>query len=284
MTEDPSRSKPPSPIAEQLQRAYAAEEDRRRYRLGKLLAGAARENLVLVMMSNRGYSDLFDNWVRSCDLNGLDVQSWSVLFAADEDAAANGARQGFRTYLDTASYGTQPRDAMKVFGNSDFRKLMFQKTAIVHDVLCLGYDVLFQDVDMVWRKDPVPYLLDEAAVDFDARFMYDGRNALHAPLHANTGFFLLRNRPVVRTFWAKALAGYAEMARCGSQQAVVNAMLAKDAMRVDILPESDFANGHLFSIDKPSRLPADPYVIHCSWTANHEHKLAKYRREGLWYL
>jgi len=273
-----------SEMAAELQQALVAERERRQRTLGVLLTRGARNNVMLVMMANRGYNDLFNNWVRSCDINGLDPRSWAVLFAVDEDAAANAENQGFRTYLDPLSYGDQPRDAVEVFGDQDFRKLMFQKTAIVQDVLELGYDVLFQDVDMIWRKDPLEFLLTEANQDFDARFMFDGRNPWHAPLFANTGFFLLKNHPVTRKFWSKVLASYAEMARCGSQQAVVNLILGEDELQIDILPEEHFANGHLFSIDNPSRLPPDPYVIHCSWTGNREHKLQKYKREGLWYL
>jgi hypothetical protein len=244
----------------------------------------ARNNVLLVMMANRGYKDIFNNWVRSCDINGLDVRSWALFFAVDDEAATNAEQQGFRTYIDALSYGEQPRDAAKNFGDRDFRKLMFQKTAVVQDVLEMGYDVLFQDVDMIWRKDPLERLSAAESSGYDAHFMFDGRNPWHGPPFANTGFFLLRNRPTTRRFWAKVLASYAEMARCGSQQKIVNAILREDTMQAEILPEKLFANGHLFSIDKPSRLPPDPYVIHCSWTGNHEHKIQKYRREGIWYL
>ncbi len=284
MKDNPDSNNALPSMATRYLRAFNAEKGRRLDKLGSLLSGAARNNVVLVMMANRGYSDLFDNWVRSCDLNEIEVRSWSVFFAVDEFAAANAERQGFRTYLDRASYGDQPRDAVQRFGDRDFRRLMFQKTAIVEDILCLGHDVLFQDVDVVWRKDPLPHLLDDAAREHDARFMFDGKNPFHAPLHANTGFFLLRNRPQTRTLWTKVLSAYPEMARCGSQQAVVNRLMGDEALRIDILPEADFANGHLFSIERPSRLPPDPFVIHCSWTGNREHKLKKYRKEGLWFL
>ena len=284
MTDRVSTSHNASKVAAELLHGFAVERERRQQKLGALLTDSARDNVILVMMANRGYNDLFNNWVRSCDLNGLDVRAWAVLFAVDEEAATNAEKQGFRVYLDGLSYGDQPREAVKIFGDGDFRRLMFQKTAIVQDVLELGYDVLFQDVDMIWHKDPMAFLLNQASPDFDALFMFDGRNPLHAPLFANTGFFLLRNRVVTRNFWKKVLFSYVEMARCGSQQAVLNSILGEDEVRVGILPEEHFANGHLFSIDKPSRLPPDPYVIHCSWTGNIEHKLQKYKREGLWYL
>jgi hypothetical protein len=284
MSDKPSMHRQVPSMVTELQHAFAAGRERRQRKLAPLLARGARSNMVLVMMANRGYQDLFNNWVRSCDINGLDVRSWAVFFAVDEEAATNAENQGFSTYIDALSYGDQPRDAVKKFGDRDFRRLMFQKTAVVQDVLELGFDVLFQDVDMIWRKDPLEYLLTAASPDFDTHFMFDGRNRWHGPPFANTGFFLLRNRPITRKFWAKVLASYAEMAICGSQQKVVNSIIREDQVRVDILPEEQFANGHLFSIDKPSRLPTNPYVIHCSWTGNREHKIQKYRREGLWYL
>jgi len=284
MTQVQSGLQPQLPAFEKFKRAYASVRERRLRDLGKLLAGGARNNVVLVMMANRGYNDLLNNWIRSCDVNGIDVRSWAVLFAADEESAANADRMGFRTYLDPDSYGKQPREAVKVFGDADFRKLMFQKTAIVQDVLELGYDVLFQDVDMVWFKDPMDYFHRTELQEWDASFMYDGHNQFHAPLCANTGFFLLRNRMITIDFWTEVLASYEEMYKCGSQQAVVNSILRDNEIRVNILPEAHFANGHLFSTTGPSRLPLDPYVIHCSWTTNREHKLQKYIRHGLWYL
>jgi len=284
LSDTPSVPDRASEVAADLLQAFAAEREGRQRKLGALLRRGARNNVILVMMANRGYNDLFNNWVSSCNINGLDARSWAILFAVDEEAAANAENQGFRTYIDSISYGDQPRDAVKHFGDKNFRRLMFQKTAIVQDVLELGYDVLFQDVDMIWRKDPLEFLLTGTNQDFDARFMFDGRNPLHAPLFANTGFFLLRNRPVTRKFWSRVLASYAQMARCGSQQAVLNLILGEGELQVDILPEEHFANGHLFGFDKLSRLPPDPHVIHCSWTGNRVEKLQKYKQEGLWYL
>jgi len=271
-------------MATELLDTFEKYRESRQRKLAELLPRGTRDNVLLVMMANSGYKDIFNNWVRSCDINGLDARSWALFFAVDDEAATNAEHQGFRTFTDALSYGDQPRGAAKKFGDRDFRKLMFQKTAVVQDALETGYDVLFQDVDMIWRKDPLEHLLASASLDYDAHFMFDGRNPWHGPPFANTGFFLLRNRPATRKFWAKVLASYPDMARCGSQQKIVNAILREDTVQVEILPEKHFANGHLFSIDAPSRLPPDPCVIHCSWTGNHEHKIQKYKREGLWFL
>ncbi len=164
---------------------------------------------------------------------------------------------------------------------------MFQKTAIVKDVLDLDYRVLFQDVDVVWMKDPLPFFLDPSRQRFDARFMYDGPNKMHTPLHVNTGFFWLTPTLKSIRFWSSVLTHYGQILASGSQQMVVNQLIVGHlfkGLKLNILPEKDFANGHLFSITNMAKLPPDPYVIHCSWTSNLEHKIKKLKLARLWYL
>ena len=177
--------------------------------------------------------------------------------------------------------------AVEEFGDDDFGRLMFPKTAVVQDLLSIGYDVLFQDVDVVWLKDPYDFLLSADRRMLDAQFMYDGPNSHYAPLHVNSGFFFLRNSPHCRDFWRLVHRNYDKVCHYGSQQRVVNMILVHryfQGLKLDVLPEADFANGHLFTWDNVSGLPQDPYVIHCSWTSNLAHKMKKYRLAGLWYL
>lgn len=46
----------------------------------------------------------------------------------------------------------------------------------------LGYDLLFQDADVVWYKDPLEYFHDKALPEFDIYFQDDGsRQERYAP-------------------------------------------------------------------------------------------------------
>ena len=58
---------------------------------------------------------------------------------------------GFATYR---SDGVSIESAAKVFGDVTFKRVVFWKNAVVHDVLQMGFNVLFQDVDIVWKQDP----------------------------------------------------------------------------------------------------------------------------------
>jgi hypothetical protein len=64
--------------------------------------------------------------------------------------------------------------------------------------LLLGYDVLFQDVDIVWLtpdRDPLAFFQDESSKlsHFDVIFQHDGSNNVrYAPYSANSGFYYAR--------------------------------------------------------------------------------------------
>jgi len=239
------------------------------------------------MTLNQGHADLFANWAASCDVHSIEVRSWTVVFPLDPEAAALAEGLGFSVYFDGVSYGKHATAAAEAFGDAVFARLMFPKTAVVQDILNLGYWALFQDVDLIWRKDPFDYLTHPARRHLDAQFMYDGPNWIYAPLHANTGFFLLRNGEPSKTTWRLVCEHMDKILWARSQQEIVNQILVSRFFRglnLDILREKDFANGHLFSELSVDALPPDPYVIHCSWTKNLEHKLKKLRFADLWYL
>jgi len=267
--------------------ACESRRPKREAELASLLRRTHRDNTVLIMTLNRGHADLLANWIHSCDVHAIEVRSWTVIFAFDDVTAARFATMGFAVYCDAESYGEVSPDAAQQFGDDTFVQLIFPMTAVVRDVLNLGYDVLFQDVDLVWRKDPGEFLFAPARRGFDAQFMYDGPNPIYAPCHANSGFFFLRNSESSRHFWETVYDNFDRMVHYRSQQRVINSVLASPAcldLALDILPEADFANGHLFTLDDVSGLPDDPYVIHCSWTSNIDHKVRKFRLADLWYL
>jgi hypothetical protein len=271
----------------QLWATCAAGRAQREYELSRIIRERNRGNTVLLMTLNRGYSKLLLNWVKSCDEHGIEVRSWTLIIALDAATAGQFEDLGFAVYCDENSYGPQGPEACAEYGDYAFTRMMFPKTAAVQDVLNLGYDVLFQDVDLVWKKDPMAFLSHPGRRGLDAQFMYDGPNRYYQPLHANSGFFYLRNTHASRTFWKLVYDNFDKVLHLSSQQRVVNIVLTSRYFRglmLDILPEEDFANGHLFSVQNQRNLPKNPCVIHCSWTKSLEHKLEKYKLAGIWYL
>lgn len=75
----------------------------------------------------------------------------------------------------------------------------------------MGYDILFQDVDIVWYKDPLTFFENrkDPMYNYDVYFQDDGNHALYyGPYSANTGFYYVRNSDKTRFFFnAMLLSG-----------------------------------------------------------------------------
>ena len=273
--------------AGELRRDWSEGSAVRQRSLERALLRLDRDRPLVLMVLNAGHAELFANWAASCDVHEVAVRSRSVVFCVDEESADVVNRLGFAAWYDPESCQSISSRAAEVYSDQIFGDMMFPKTFAVNDLLSYGRDVLFQDVDLVWRRDPIPELDRPELQSAHALFMYDGPNPIYAPLHANTGFFLLRNRKAARHFWQQACDSFEEMRAHRSQQVVVNRLLAApdaERLKVRILDEDTFANGHLFSVEDPVGLPDDPAVIHCSWTHNLDHKLEKLRLANLWFL
>ncbi len=88
-----------------------------------------------------------------------------------------------------------------------------------------GYDVLFQDADLVWMRDPRPKL---QATVHDAVFMDDGaRTPRFTPFFANTGFYFLRHNTRILHMLERLLRGVGEISYTHSHQATLNRHLTE---------------------------------------------------------
>jgi hypothetical protein len=133
--------------------------------------------------------------------------------------------------------------------------------------------------------DPLPALSEAAAAGADIQAMYDGPNGRFEPMYANSGFMYFQNSVRVRDFWEEVYSRHDMVGYFRSQQEPLNVLLAAHAQRslhVVVLDEERFANGHLYCGGRTP--PADPWVVHHSWTANLEQKLKRYIDSELWFL
>jgi Nucleotide-diphospho-sugar transferase len=89
----------------------------------------------------------------------------------------------------------------------------------------LGYDFLFQDVDIIWYKNPLEYFRDptNAAHQYDVFFQDDGGHSIrYAPYSANSGFYFVRHNDRTRHFLTSLLmAGDLVLETDSHQQALI---------------------------------------------------------------
>ncbi len=277
--------------AETFHRLYREQTDNRQAEIRSFYEELGRPDNIVVMMFCRNYFRMFENWLASCSANGINPLGRLIVYCLDGEAFRLASGLGVKSYfLDPDLY--TPAGRSESFGDEWFRNTVLYKNAIIHDALDLGAAVLYQDTDMVWLKDPFEYL-EHGREYYDMQIMYDGLNPAGRPVYGNTGFIYLQSNPVTRSLFETALRNSAAILTAGAHQFVfmriLRFFLEQRILRLHILPEHMFLNGHLFNLERGVLPPAknwkaDGVVFHYSWTGNRHEKTSKLNAFGFDYL
>lgn len=108
-------------------------------------------------------------------------------------------------------YSAVSKKASKDYLDRVFVDMMWFKAFSVYLILRLKINVLFQDADLVWFKNPLPYFHNygkdssgnitiKGSEHIEAFFSDDGQRSLrYAPFYANSGFYYLKGD--MKTFY-----------------------------------------------------------------------------------
>ena len=128
----------------------------------------------------------------------------------------------------TQNFGNMPSEAARVYGDRRFVAMMLAKVFCVQMVSMLGYDFLFQDVDIVWFKDPLEYF--KSIPVFDVYFQDDGAHLTpYAPYSANSGFYFVRHNDRTQFFMTSILMAGDLVLKTDSHQQALTAILSEHA-------------------------------------------------------
>ena len=177
---------------------------------------------------------------------------------------------------------------------------MYAKILCVVYVSMLGYDVLFQDVDIVWFRDPLEYFHDKsntAIQKFDILFQHDGSPQMrYNPLSANSGFYYVRaNKKTQYVFTSLLYHGDLVRKSKSHQQVLIQLLLEHsslfglkvkvfDKFETDMFPGGYHYHKNWDTIRGIISGKSNAYLLHMSWTENKDNKLKFFRQLGEWYL
>ena len=259
-------------------------------KMGDPIASDGSRRAVIVMVANEGVMDLALNFICSAEGAGIDLASIAMFVGTKEDVELvenMGAKAIYSPAL-----GSMPSRAAGMYLDATFSRMMWFKTTSVFLAIEAGYDVLFQDVDLVWMKDPIPYL---RGLNADISFMDDGaRTPRYTPFFVNSGFFFVKNNERSRFFQEKMMkCGASEIGRSHSHQSVLIKHLSEShhlvGLKVLVLDKDLFPSGEAYH-DRKKYLKTviertfTPYVFHMCWTTNRIDKVIYFKEIGLWYL
>ncbi len=206
----------------------------------------------------------------------------------------HGATRSF-FYSFSQIFARMSEQAATRYGDSKFAGMMMAKVFCVHLLSQLGYNILFQDADVVWYRNPVDFFL-KLSDDFDMYFQDDGAHSVrYAPYSPNTGFYFVRAVERTRYLFNCFVKLGDLIQQSGSHQASLTSLLNEHAsyrgLRVKVFSRDteEFPGGFHYHRDKAymKKMIAkkvSPYIFHMSWTTNKENKRKYFQQMGDWYV
>lgn len=245
---------------------------------------------IIVMVANEGVMDLLLNFM--CSAEGAKIDLSNVLvFVGDLKFLTVLENMGAHAIFDP-SLGSMPTKAAGNYLDHTFSRMMWFKAISVYLTLLAGYEVLFQDVDLVWFKDPFDYF---ESLDYDILFMDDGaRTPRYTPFFVNSGFYFIKhNERTLYLFETMTKSSPSEIGQTHSHQSVLIRHIAEShhlfGLKIFVLDNTLFPSGQAYHENKKlikriQEKTFQPYVFHMCWTDNRENKVVYFKDIGTWYV
>ncbi|RID70858.1 hypothetical protein BRARA_C02838 [Brassica rapa] len=187
------------------------------------------------------------------------------------------------------------------FGSQGFFNLTSRRPEHLLQLLELGYNVMYNDVDIVWLQDPFPYLEGSHDVYFmdDKTTIKPLSHSHDLPPSARNGrtnicSCLIFLRPtngakVLMKQWIKELHAQPwSKSNKGNDQPGFNWALGKTAHQVDVylLSQAAFPTGGVYFRNKTwvKETKGKHVIIHNNYIVGFNNKMKRFRQFGLWLV
>ncbi|WCJ29003.1 xyloglucanase 113 [Euphorbia peplus] len=272
----------------------------KKFRLTKeLVQQRVKDNVIIVTFGNFAFMDFILTWVKHCTDLGLsnilvgamDTKLLEALYWKGVPVFDMGSR------MSTADVG---------WGSPTFHKMGREKVILIEAILPFGFELLMCDTDMVWLKNPLPYLARYPHADVLTSSdqvvptVVDDRLDIWQEVGAAYNIGVFHWRPTNTSIklakeWKDTLLaddkiwdqnGFNDIVRKQLGPAVEDdsgLVYAYDGnLKLGVLPASIFCSGHTFFVQAMyQQLRLEPYAVHTTFqyagTEGKRHRL----REGM---
>ncbi|KAH0886846.1 hypothetical protein HID58_062942 [Brassica napus] len=261
------------------------------FKLTKELFGErVKDNVIIVTFGNYAFMDFILTWVKH--LTDLDLSN--ILVGAMDTKLLEAL---YWKGVPVFDMGSHMSTVDVGWGSPTFHKMGREKVILIDSVLPFGYELLMCDTDVVWLKNPLPYLArypDADLVTVHSSFSW----TLKVSGAYNIGIFHWRPTESAKKLakeWKDILIaddkvwdqnGFNEIVRRQLGPSVdgdSGLFYAYDGnLKVGILPASIFCSGHTYFVQAMyQQLRLEPYALHTTFqyagTEGKRHRL----REGM---
>ena len=233
---------------------------------------------VVVTFVNAGYakSGMLANWVHS--LTALGLEEHLLIATLDEESEAVARQLPGTVVRFNADECPNPTTEAIPYKAEGWVPLMFSKVSLVRHLLQEGKHVLYSDVDVVFRRNPLGFFPGEATADFAAQCDARADMPTGKPQRLCAGLYLAHPTPKAikaLTFTPEEMVGMP-----GDQSFMRKRLGREKVARCVILPRSLFPNGSMWRKNPPP----DPVAVHFNWIVGVEPKVEWMKRSGMWVV
>eukprot|EP00249_Psilotum_nudum_P015071 c25151_g1_i2 orf=795-1886(-) len=265
--------------------------------LQEAVGSIARNGTVIVCVVSQPYLPFLSNWLGSV---GKYERREQVLVIAEDYGtlyAVNEKWPGHAVIVPPVL----PLGPAHRFGSQGFFNFTSRRPRHLLQLLRLGYSVLYNDVDMVWLKDPFPFFkgnydiyLTDDMVDVKP---HNHSHELPAPgkkgrTYICSCMLFLRPTPGAKLIlrkWIEELQAqpWSPKARANDQPAF-NWALNKSASQVNsyLLPQYAFPSGGLYFKNETWReeTKGKHAIVHNNYITGFEKKIKRFHEHNLWFV
>lgn len=249
----------------------------------ELVEERVKDNVILVTFGNYAFMDFILNWVKHL----TDLGVYNLLVGAMDTKLLEALYWKGVPVFDMGSHMTT---ADPGWGSPTFHKMGREKVILIDSMLPFGYELLMCDTDMVWLKNPLPYIarFPEADVltstDQVVPTVVDDRLEIWQQVIGayNIGIFHWRPTDSAKKLvkeWKNLLLANDKTWDQNVFNEIVHKQLGPSvddesglvyafdgALKMGFLPASIFCSGHTFFVQAMyQQLRLEPYAVHTTF-------------------
>lgn len=247
--------------------------------------------IVILSLVDDSYVDLAQNLFET-SFQRFNLTNYIFASAGSDDVCRRLSRLGARCIETTRYFGEAvPSD----YHTPDFARKTRRKIELALLVLRKNLSVFVVDLDIVFLRDPTPFLVDRCIADCDVVAQMDKPKKI-----VNTGFYLVRPTPGALAAFADALAiASKKMTKrdLRDDQDILNGIFAVAAkgsprerrrrFKVEYLKSELFPSGHEYFLDGDVMFKGDNrcdkcIIVHNNWIVGHATKVYRFKEAGFW--
>ena len=221
---------------------------------------------TILLTVNDGFYDFFQNWWAHFDR--LDMPQ-KVVVVAEDDVVYAKLKSNSRITVERSQLS---QTAAHDYNGKEYKQMVSTRAQHILRHLRSGENVLYTDVDTVWRRDPTNYLNQSA--DLVAQ--------LDAPDYYCTGFMGFRSNArsiQLMERWDTELAKTTQV-----NQPIFNRVLRHiDGLQHIALSDALFPNGKQYFETMGKNKKQAVVVVHNNYIIGHDAKKKRFQDNGLWH-